>query len=126
VQSHLLEGQSPTYGPVTARLVEYGIARLREGHEGEIVEPLAFLSLMRWLEGEGHLNIKANLRLRVGNESDRGSAFEEVGNLHLLRTLRDPVRFSTVFNFQCTPSWANKMAHIVVRVGEDDVDVDVL
>ena len=50
MQSYLLKGQSPTYGPVTARLVEYGIARLREGHEGEIVEPLAFLSLMRWLE----------------------------------------------------------------------------
>jgi hypothetical protein len=126
VQSHLLKGKSPTYGPVTPRLVEYGIARLREEHEGEIVEPLAFLSLMRWLEGEGHLNIEANLRLRLGNESERGSALEEVGNLYLLRTLRDPVRFSTVFNFQCTPSWANEMAHIVVRVGEEDVAVDVL
>ena len=29
VQSHLLKGNSPTYGPVTENLVEYGIARLR-------------------------------------------------------------------------------------------------
>jgi hypothetical protein len=101
VQSHLLKGQSPTYGPVTARLVEYGIARLREGHKGQIVEPLAFLSLMRWLQGQGHLNLEANLRSRLGNESERGSAFEEVGNLYLLRALRNPVRFSTVFNFRC-------------------------
>lgn len=35
VQSHLLKGRSPTYGPVTARLVEYGIARLREGHKAK-------------------------------------------------------------------------------------------
>jgi hypothetical protein len=123
MQSHLLKGQSPTYGPVTARLVEYGIARLREGHEGEIVEPLAFLSLKRWLEGEGHLNIEANLRLRLGNKSERGSAFEEVGNLYLLRTLRDPVRFSTVFNFRCTLSWADEMVQIIGRL---DKDVDVL
>ena len=63
VQSHLLKGPSPTYGPVTARLVEYGIARLREGHKGQIVEPLAFLSLMRWLQRKNKLNLEANLRL---------------------------------------------------------------
>jgi hypothetical protein len=31
VQSHMLKGQSPTYRPVTARLVEYELASLREG-----------------------------------------------------------------------------------------------
>ena len=56
VDSHLLKGKSLTYGPVTARLVEYGIAHLREGHKGEIIEPLAFLSLMRWLQDQDHLS----------------------------------------------------------------------
>jgi hypothetical protein len=122
----VLKGQSPTYGPVTERLVEYGMARLREGYKGEIIEPLAFLSLMRWLEGQGHLNIETNLRLRLGNGSERGSAFEEVGNLYLLRTLRNPVQFSTVFEFQCYPSWADETAHIVARLDKKDVAVDVL
>ena len=118
VQSHLLKGQSPTYGLVTARLVEYEIAHLREEHNGQIVEPLAFLSLMRWLEGQGHLNIEANLGLRL--------ALEEVGNLYLLRALRDPVPFATVFDFRCAPSWAKETAHIIPRLDKEDVAVDVL
>jgi hypothetical protein len=121
-------GQSPTYGPVPVQLVEYGIARLREEHKGETVELLAFLSLMKWLETRGHLNLQANLRLRLGNEPARGSAFEEVAFLYLLRALRHPVPFSTVFDFQleCTPRWANEMAHIVARLDKADVAVDVL
>ncbi len=126
MQSHLLKGKSPTYGPVTEQLVEYGIARLREGHKGEIVEPLAFLSLMRWLQGQGHLNLEANLRLRLGNKSERGSSFEEVGNLYLLRALRHAVSFTTVFNFRCTPSWADETAHIIARLGGKDIAVDGL
>jgi hypothetical protein len=125
VQSHLLKGHSPTYGPVTARLVGYEIARLREEHKGQIVEPLAFLSLMRWLQGQRHLNLETNLRLRLGNESDRGSVFEEIVILYLLRTLRDPVPFTTVFDFRCTP-WAEEMAHIIARLDKVDVAVDVL
>ena len=46
------------FGPVTARLVKYRIARLRDNRNGEIVEPLAFLSLMQWLHGQGHLNLE--------------------------------------------------------------------
>ena len=61
VESHLLKGQSPIYGPVTERLVEYGIACLHGGCMGQIVEPLAFLLLMRWLQGQCHLSLKANL-----------------------------------------------------------------
>ncbi|KAN0121604.1 hypothetical protein V8E52_003500, partial [Russula decolorans] len=126
VQSHLLKGQSPTYGPVTARLVEYGLAHLREGHKGHIVEPLAFLSLMRWLQDKGHLSLEANLRSRLGNESERGNAFEEVVNLYLLRALRNPVRFSTIFNFQCRPSWADEMTRMVALRNGQPVAVDVL
>ena len=126
MQSHLLKGKSPTYGPVTTLLVEYGIARLRKGHTGQIIEPLAFLSLMRWLQDKGHLSLEANLRSRLGNESERGNAFEEVVNLYLLRALRNPVRFSTIFNFRCRPSWADEKAHITARRGGYDVAVDVL
>ena len=67
VQFHLLQGESPTLGPVPAELVEYGIARFREMHRGEIVEPLAFLSSMRWHKKTNHLNEEANLRLRHGD-----------------------------------------------------------
>jgi hypothetical protein len=81
---------------------------------------------MRWLQGEGHLNLEANLRLRFGNESERGSAFEEVGNLYLLRALRHPVSFTTVFNFRRAPSWADETARIIARMGGKDVAVDVL
>ena len=127
----MLKGKSPTYGPVTARLVEYGIARLRQNsakfeHKGQIIEPLAFLSLMRWLQTQGRLSLQANLRLRLGDESSRGSAFEEVGVLYLLRALRYPVPFTTIFNFHYTPSWANEMGQIVARLDKVNVGVDVL
>jgi hypothetical protein len=127
VQSHMLMGQSPTYGTVRHQLVEYGIARLREEHKGEIVEPLAFLSVMKWLEKEHKLNLQANLR-RLGNQSSRGSALEEVAFLYLLRALRHPVPFTTVFDFkpECTPPWADEKAHIVARRDKKDVPVDVL
>jgi hypothetical protein len=89
---------------------------------------LMFLSLMRWLQGQGHLNLEANLRLRLGNELARGGAFEEVGIPYLLqvRALRYPVPFTTAFDFRCTPSWADEMAHIVARLHKDDAAVDVL
>jgi hypothetical protein len=61
VESHLTEGKS---GPITTRLVEYGIA-LRQGLEGHIVEPLAFLSLMRWLQTLDHANLEVNIRSRL-------------------------------------------------------------
>jgi hypothetical protein len=35
VQSHLTMGAAPTFGPVTDKVVEYGIARLRNRHEGQ-------------------------------------------------------------------------------------------
>ena len=50
----LLKGKSPTYGPVTARLVEYGIAHLSQEHMGQIYD------------------------YDFGNELVCGSAFEEV------------------------------------------------
>jgi len=34
VQSHLTLGATPTFGPITDRAVEYGVARLRDGTRG--------------------------------------------------------------------------------------------
>jgi hypothetical protein len=54
---------TPRFGPVTVDLVEYGIAWLREDHKGYIVEALAFLSLMKWLENNEKLpalNLRAH------------------------------------------------------------------
>jgi hypothetical protein len=127
VQSHLTKGQSPTFGPVTERLVEYGLARLRKGHTGHIVEPLAFLSLMQWLEDQNHVNLEANIRSRLAFQTSRGDAYEELIILYLLRILRYPVPFSTIFHFyNNTPNWANDMAQIVGRLDGMDAAVEVL
>ena len=126
VQSHLTRGQSPTFGPVTAQLVEYGLARLRQGHTGHIVEPLAFLSLMKWLEKKKHINLGANIGSRLSSQASRGDAYEEVIILYLLRMLCYPVPFNTIFDFHSTPVWENDMARIVGRLDGNDVPVDVL
>ena len=69
--------QSPTYGPVTAKLVECGIVRLREGHKGHIIEPLAFLSLMRLkTPSNANLQLDASIRLRAGDAHSRGYALQ--------------------------------------------------
>ena len=125
VQSHLLRGESPTFGPVLAELVEYGIAHLRERYTGQIVEPLAFLSLMRWLETTNRLNVEAKLRLRHGDQASRGNTFEVV-ILYLLRALCHPEPLTTVFDLQFPSSWANEKYQIVARLDKDDVPVDDL
>ena len=122
VQSHLLQGESPTFGPVSTELVEYGIAHLREGHKGQIDEPLAFLSLMTWLEKTEDLNVGTILRPRLG---DQASAFEAVGVLHLYRALCHPELLTTVFDLKHLSSWANSEYQIVARLDKDDVPVDV-
>jgi hypothetical protein len=129
VQSHLTKGKSPTFGPVTARLVEYGIAYLRHDrheHKGHIVEPLAFLSLMKWLQNQDDANIETNIRSRLACQGSRGEAYEELFILHLLRILRYPVPFRTIFNIYTPPVWANDMVQIVGCLDEISVAVDVL
>jgi len=78
VQSHLIKGQCSMFGPTTARLVEYGIACLRDEHQGQIVEPLAFLSLMWWLQSKKFLKLEANMRSRLSCEDSRGMGYENV------------------------------------------------
>lgn len=127
VQSHLTKAQSPTFGPVTLKLVEYGIARLRKHHQGEIIEPLAFLSVLRWLETQEDLNLDQNLRMRLGQQDSRGQAVEELTILYLLRAFRYPAALSSVFAFHGTaPSWADEETQIVARLNGEYVPVDVL
>ena len=130
MQSHLTQGKTPTFGPVTTRLVEYGLARLRNGpqdeHEGHIVEPLAFLSLIKWFQNQDGVNLETNLRARLANPNSRGPAYEELIILYLVRTLRHPVRFSTIFNFHNPPVWADGMVQIVGCLEGTNVPVDVI
>jgi hypothetical protein len=121
-------GQSPQFGPVTARLVEYGIARLRQGHEGHIIEPLAFLSVMQWLQSHASTNLSTELRLQAGDPDLRAFAFERATALYLLRRLRNPVPLSTIFDFhpEHRPPWANEEAHIIARLDQAPVSVDVI
>ena len=133
VRSHVINGQSPQYGPVTARLVEYGIARLRKAalsqeHEGHIIEPLAFLSVMQWLQTRTSTNLSAELRLQAGDPDSRGYVFERAMVLYLLQRLRYPVPLSTIFDFhpEHRPPWAKEEAHIVARLDGAGVSVDVI
>jgi hypothetical protein len=125
VQSHLTLGETPTFGPVPDKVVEYGVARLRDGHKGHIIEPLAFLSVMKWLETRD-LGLKSNLYLRLGSEGSRGDAFEELVMLYLLRILRHPIPLSTIFDFHgARPEWADEPAQVVGRLEGINVPVDV-
>jgi hypothetical protein len=81
---------------------------------------------MKWLQAQGHTNVEANIRLRLASQASRGDAYEELIILYLLRILRYPVPFSTIFNFHNTPVWANDMVQIVGRLDGMDVAVDVL
>jgi hypothetical protein len=108
-------------------MVEYGIARLRSEHIGQIVERLAFVSLLQWLETQERDNILSNIRKRLSLEDSRGLAYEELLVLYLLRTLRHPVPLSAIFNFHGTaPWWATAHAQIVGHLEGADVPVDVL
>lgn len=136
LQSHLTRGKTPTFGPVSLKFVEYGLARLREdlgGHHGQIIEPLAFLSLMRWLQyppisdTQPANSLITNIQSRLASPPSRGYALEEVVILYLLRTLRIPVPFNTVFKFHGTPpSWADNMAQISGRLEGKPVPVSIL
>jgi len=128
VQSHLTRGSSPTHGPVTLRLVEYGIARFRKDHQGEIIEPLPFLSLMRWLQNQNALSMASSLQTRLSFPESPGQAYEETVVLFLLRACcHGRVTFRTIFNFHArTPSWADEPANVCARLNGACVPVDVL
>jgi len=128
VQSHLTRKQPPSFGPVAVEMVEYGIARLRDDdHKGEIIEPLAFMSLLRWLENKELNNVLTKLRNKLAFQESRGVAYEELVVLYLLRRLRYPVPLSAIFNFHGTaPLWANVPVQIVGRLDGVIVPVDIL
>jgi hypothetical protein len=82
---------------------------------------------LKWLENHDDLSLSANIRSRLGSQSSRGSAYEELVVLYLLRVLRNPIPFSTVFTFIHThPSWADELTQIVGRLDGNAVAVGVL
>ena len=78
VQSHLIKKSTPTFGPLLHKHVEYGIAHLRDDHQGEIIEPLPFLSIVRWLKTQKDLCLEANLSHQLANTDYHGHTFEGV------------------------------------------------
>ena len=50
IQSHMTRKESPIYGPVSAKLVEYGIVQLRPDFNGKICELLVLVSCVRWFQ----------------------------------------------------------------------------
>ena len=125
VQSHLIKKSTPTFGPLAHKHVEYGIAHLRDDHQGEIIEPLPFLSIVRWLETQKDLCLENNLSHLLADTEYRGHAFEGVVILFLLRTFCRPTVLSTVFKFCGTiPDWADALTQIAGRL-QDGVEVPV-
>jgi len=124
----LIKKSTPTFGPLAHKHVEYGIAHLRDDHQGEIIEPLAFLSIVRWLETQKDLCLEVNLSHPLADTDYRGHAFEGVVILFLLRTFCRPTVLSTVFKFRGTiPNWADTLTQIAGRLqGGLEVPVNVL
>ncbi|KAK2462809.1 hypothetical protein APHAL10511_005200 [Amanita phalloides] len=128
VQSHI-NGRKVTYGPVSTKAVEYGIAQLREdekrGYEGHIVEPLPFLSLLFWLE-KYHHSLDTRIRHQEADGSSRGDAFEELIILHLLRSLCIPTPLNGIFDFHGEePVWSSQKAQLVGRVENTHVPISI-
>ena len=72
--------ESPIYGPVSAELVEYGIAQLGPDFHGKICEPLALVSCVRWFQGQREHTLGKGIRLRLALPDSRGAAFEELND----------------------------------------------
>ena len=70
---------------------------------------------MKWFQNQDNVNLETNTRfpLAVQDSHVEGHDSEELIVLYLLRMLRYPVPFSTIFNFHNTPVWANDMVQIV-------------
>lgn len=130
VNSHRTRKEPPRFGVAPAKLVEYGIARLRDScptkHEGAIVEPLPFLTVTKWLEGQDNIRMTSQLKRRLAEPESRGGAYEEVVILYLLRTLSSPIPLSGIFSFYgTTPDWAGDLVSVTGRQDGEDVNVSL-
>jgi hypothetical protein len=82
--------------------------------------------VLKWLETQD-LDLKSNIRLRLGSEGSRGNSFEELVVLYLVRILSEPTRLTTIFDFHgAPPEWADESAQVVGRLEGIYVPVDVL
>jgi hypothetical protein len=70
---------------------------------------------MKWLQNQDDANLETNIRFPLTFQDSRVETYDspELIVLYLLRMLRYPVPFSTIFNFHNTPVWANDMVQIV-------------
>jgi hypothetical protein len=128
VHSHMTKRGIPTYGPVTDRLVEYGVAQLRQDFKGKISEPLALVSLVRWFQKQKGFGLENGIRVRLADPDSRGFAFEELMVVYITKKFRHPARLDEVFEFYGTPpAWASQSVQLVHRVGQNNfepVDLD--
>jgi len=60
------------YPDIWHKHVEYGKAHLLNNHRGEIIESLAFLSIVRWFETLKDLCLETNLGQLLADEEFRG------------------------------------------------------
>jgi hypothetical protein len=126
VHSHLTKKGPPTFGPVMANLVELGIARLREDFMGDISEPLALVSLVRWFHDQPGFSLENGIRSRLADPASRGSAFEELMVFYFTKKFRQPTCINEVFQFYGTqPDWASQTAQLVCSVHGSYKPVDL-
>jgi hypothetical protein len=74
----------PSFGLVTVKLVECGFACLCDEHSSQIIEPLAFVSLLKWLQTQPPHNLQSNTRPLLASPGSRRLAYEELVILYLL------------------------------------------
>jgi len=98
VQSHLTQSSCPTYGFLVSKHIEYGIARLRKDHEGQIIEPLVFLSIVTWLETQDDVCLDTNLQHQLAHQHSHVYGYEELVILYLVRTFSQPAALSVSFS----------------------------
>jgi hypothetical protein len=108
-------------------LVEYGLAQFKNKGDTDnslmpvvIKEPLALVSIMRYLESQGHTlvqHIQTDL-----NGAGRWAGFEKLVLVVITKLLRDGNSpLTDIFQFHGeTPEWAREKAQIVVQTSSDD------
>jgi hypothetical protein len=78
-----------------------------------IEEPLAIISIIRWLERQGRTLYEY---IRSNVHHDKGSGFESVVLIALTKLLQNPTKLGRIFKFHgSTPDWASLPARIVAR-----------
>ncbi|TCD60236.1 hypothetical protein EIP91_010518 [Steccherinum ochraceum] len=87
------------------------------GDFGRVDEPLALLSLRRFLEERSILYFASHLADRMRDKAGRWQAFEDTIALYLGYALASGLRLDLIFDFAGNkPSWASDTGHLVACV----------